>query len=324
MKFQNIGFLAFVFFLFWGTNVQAQSNYFGIVVNESNRPLSNVQIKNSNSELLAISDSIGRFELSLDQEPYLIFGFKNSEKICGKYVRKTRIPERKINTTLRLLDILDTLVEGQGIGIIGTVEIKSRDQVGFMEEIKPRELALNTGVGSGIENIIKTLGGVSSNNELSSQYNVRGGNFDENLIYVNDIEIYRPQLIQNGQQEGLSFINPHMVEQLKFSAGGFESRYGDKMSSVLDVSYIKPDSFKSQISLGTMINSFTIEGKHKNFSGVLSLRHFSNSLLTSTLNTKGTYSMNFGDIQTLLKWKFNPFWSLEFLGNYLLKYLIYI
>lgn len=316
VKSFNIGIIALFFFSFWGMDSRAQSNYFGIVLNENQKPALNVHIKNSKSELLAISDSAGRFELSLDEEPFLIFGYLNNEKICGKYVRKTRIPDKAVKTSLRLLDILDTLNFGQGVGIIATVEIKSRDQVGFMEEIKPRELALNTGVGSGIENIIKTLGGVSSNNELSSQYNVRGGNFDENLIYVNDIEIYRPQLIQNGQQEGLSFINPHLVEQLKFSAGGFESRYGDKMSSVLDVSYIRPDSFKSQISLGTMINAFTVEGKHRNFSGVLSIRHFSNSLLTATLNTKGTYSMNFADVQTLLKWKYNSFWSLEFLGNY--------
>jgi hypothetical protein len=193
-------------------------------------------------------------------------------------------------------------------------EEREREKVS-MQVIDPKTAATLPNASGSFETILKTLPGVSSNNEMSAQYNVRGGNYDENLIYVNDIEIYRPQLIQNGQQEGLSFINPQLVDKIKFSAGGFESQYGDKMSSVLDVQYIKPDSTRASISLGTMINSFTVEGSTKKISGLLSIRHFTNSLLTGTLNTKGTYSMNFADVQSFLKWDISKRWSIDFLGN---------
>jgi len=242
------------------------------------------------------------FEITLPRSPYLIFGFIEGEKVFGKYVKS------QAHT--------DTIEYGTGISLIGAVEIRAKNRGSFMQSIKPRELELNVGVGSSIENLIKTLGGVSSNNEMSSQFSVRGGNFDENLIYVNDIEIYRPQLIQNGQQEGLSFIHSNLVEEINFSTGGFSSEYGDKMSSVLDVSYIKPDSQEVIATLGTMLNSFGYMGKHKSLSGILSFRHFSNSLLTGTLNTDGTYSMNFADAQAFIKWDINRFWSLDFLGNY--------
>ena len=261
-----------------------------------------VEIRSGSDEFLTNPDSTGRFSVKYSDASFLIFGYLGSEKLFGYYCK---------NNVLT-----DTIYEGSGLDYLGIVEITTGEQVGFMEEIRPRELALNTSVNGGIENLIKTLGGVVSGNELSTQFSVRGGNFDENSIYVNDIEIYRPQLIQNGQQEGLSFINPHLVDQLRFSAGGFESQFGDKMSSVLDVSYIKPDSFRVQTSLGTMVNSATVEGKSKKLSGFVSVRHFSNSLLTKTLNVDGTYSMNFADIQSFVKWEINKHWSLDFLGNY--------
>lgn len=280
----------------WG-----QNEYRGYV---SGHPMTfgAIEIKDASGKTLTYTDSQSQFTLRIPYPSFLIFGYIKNEKVFGHYTE--------------LKEGIDTIIYGLGLDLIGTVEITAQSDNFFMEEIRPRELALNVGVGSGIENIIKTLGGVSSNNELSSQFNVRGGNFDENLIYVNDIEIYRPQLIQNGQQEGLSFINPQMVDRIKFSAGGFAPQYGDKMSSVMDVSYIKPDSFRVQAGLGTMLNSASIEGSSKKLSGIFSFRHFSNSLLTGTLNTQGTYSMNFADIQTYLSWDINRHWSLDFLGNF--------
>ncbi len=261
-----------------------------------------IEIRDASGKVLTYTDNSSQFKLRIPYPSFLIFGYLQNEKVFGHYTD--------------LKEGTDTVIYGMGLDLIGTVEITAGSENYFMEEIRPRELALNVGVGQGIENIIKTLGGVSSNNELSSQFNVRGGNFDENLIYVNDVEIYRPQLIQNGQQEGLSFINPAMVDRIKFSAGGFAPQYGDKMSSVMDVSYVKPDSFRVQAGIGTMLNSASIEGSNKKFSGIFSLRHFSNSLLTQTLNTRGTYSMNFADIQTFLSWEINRNWNIEFLGNY--------
>ena len=129
--------------------------------------------------------------------------------------------------------------------------------------------------GGNIEGLIKSQMGVTSNNELSSQYRVRGGNYDENIVYVNDIEIYRPFLVRSGQQEGLSFVNPNLVSSLKFSPGGFEAQYGDKMSSVLDVSYKKPNELKSSVSASLLGFSGHVEGssENKRFSAITGIRY---------------------------------------------------
>ena len=293
-------FIALIGLLFF-QSAQAQNEYRAFVDGHPGT-FGPIEIRDASGKVLTYTGKNSEFEIRLPYPSFLIFGYIQNEKVFGHYAD--------------LREGLDTIIYGLGLDLIGTVEISAGSDNDFMEEIRPRELALNVGVGSNIENIIKTLGGVSSNNELSSQFSVRGGNFDENLIYVNDIEIYRPQLIQNGQQEGLSFINPAMVDRIKFSAGGFAAQYGDKMSSVLDVAYVRPDSTRIQTTLGTMLNSASIEGSHKKVSGIISFRHFTNSLLTSTLNTDGTYSMNFADIQSFVTWEINRHWSLDFLGNY--------
>jgi hypothetical protein len=172
--------------------------------------------------------------------------------------------------------------------------------------------------GGGIESLIKTLPGVSSNNELSSQYNVRGGNYDENLIYVNDIEIYRPFLIRSGQQEGLSFINPDMVESIGFSAGGFEAKYGDKMSSVLDIKYKRPEKFGGSVSGSLQGGAVHLEGATKNrkFSYLLGARYKSNRYVLGSLDTDGDYRPHFADVQGLLEYDITEKWRLSVLGHY--------
>lgn len=295
--------LAFLFTWLLTHSVYAQKNkeiYHAFV---SGHPLTFGEITITNE----LGQNIGQtkasyLEIEIPRSNYLIFGYIEDEKVFGKYVSASKA--------------IDTIEYGTGLSLIGAVEIRAKNKVSFMQTIKPKDLELNVGIGSSVENLIKTLGGVSSNNEMSSQFSVRGGNFDENLIYVNDIEIYRPQLIQNGQQEGLSFIHSNLVEEINFSAGGFSSEYGDKMSSVLDVSYIEVDSQELHATLGTMLNSFGYLNKHKSVSGFISFRQFSNSLLTGTLNTSGTYSMNFADAQTLVNWDINHNWKLSFLGNY--------
>jgi len=152
---------------------------------------------------------------------------------------------------------------------------------------------------NGIESIIKTFPGVYSSNELSSQYNVRGGNYDENLVYVNDIEIYRPLLIRNSEQEGLSFLNPDMVSNILFSAGGFEAKYGDKMSSVLDITYRKPTKEFKNINLSLLGISALVEdvSKKGKFTYMVGIRHKTNRYILKSLETKGDYKPNFIDIQ---------------------------
>ncbi len=170
----------------------------------------------------------------------------------------------------------------------------------------------------GFEAILKTLPGVSSNNELSSQYNVRGGNYDENLIYVNDIEIYRPFLVRSGQQEGLSFINSDMVSSVLFSAGGFDAKYGDKMSSVLDVQYRNPRTFAGTVQASLLGASVQLEGisKDARFSAIGGVRTRTNQYVLKTLDTKGDYKPLFADGQLLLNYDISPSFSIQALGNY--------
>lgn len=173
-------------------------------------------------------------------------------------------------------------------------------------------------LAGGVEDIIKTMPGVSSRNELSSQYSVRGGNFDENLVYVNGIEIYRPFLIRSGQQEGLSFINSALVGSILFSAGGFESKYGDKMSSVLDIQYKKPTKLAGSFQASLLGAEAHVEGisRNRKFTYLTGARYKSNSYVLKGLETEGDYKPNFADVQALFSYRINPKLELSLLGNY--------
>lgn len=196
-------------------------------------------------------------------------------------------------------------------------EDKNRDKVSTIT-IDIKEIKQLPNVSGSFEQILKTLPGVTSNNELSSQYNVRGGNYDENLIYVNDIEIYRPFLPRSGQQEGLSFIHTELVQNIRFSAGGFEARYGDKLSSVLDIQYKSPKKFASSTNINLMGAQGHIEGATKNlrFTYLLSARYWSNQYVLSTLDVQGDYKPKFSDVQTLLTWHITDNLSISALGSY--------
>ncbi len=282
--------------------------------------LAKIKIRLSDDSQIGITDSAGLFSPSETLFPGdLIFGYRNGEKLFGyKWVSQALIDGTQTDgsnkNSNQEID-LQIITLGSGLDLIGEVRIRISQGGPFLEEIKPQKLQLNPSMGNGIEALVKTFIGASSGNEMSSQYTVRGGNYDENLIYVNDIEILRPQLISSGQQEGLSFINSDLVQSVKFSAGGFGAQYGDKMSSVLDVDYIRPDSFKGSATLGTMLSSTTISGKKNRFSGFLGIRNFNNSLLTKTLNVKGNYSMRFNDLQTQVTYKLNRKLFIDFLGN---------
>lgn len=173
-------------------------------------------------------------------------------------------------------------------------------------------------ISGGVEGILKMYPGVNSNTELSSQYMVRGGNYDENLIYINDIEIYRPFLIRNSQQEGLSIINPDMVDIVNFSAGGFEAKYGDKMSSALNIYYRQPTQkeFLGEISLigGRLTNGFL--SRNKKLSAISSVRYRNTNLILNTLNEETDFNPQYIDFQTFINYNLNEKWKLSFLGFY--------
>lgn len=191
---------------------------------------------------------------------------------------------------------------------------KDRESAGLITVNPKYTLNLPTPI-TGVESMLKVF--VGSNNELTSQYNVRGGNYDENLIYVNDFEIFRPYLIHNAQQEGLSFINPELVRNISFYTGGFQAKYGDKMSSVLDIQYKKPRTFGGSAYVGILEQGFHVEGatsKNK-FTYLVGLRNRTNKNLLSKQETQGNYVPASTDLQALLTYQFNSKWQAEFLGN---------
>ncbi|MDA9316309.1 TonB-dependent receptor [Polaribacter sp.] len=177
------------------------------------------------------------------------------------------------------------------------------------------------GPNAGVENVLMTLPGVNNNNELSTQYNVRGGNFDENLVYVNGIEIYRPFLIRSGQQEGLSFINSNMVKNINFSAGGFQAKYGDKLSSVLDITYREAKERAATIDASILGGSITLEGQffNKKLSAITGIRYRDNSLFVNSKQVETNFKPRFTDVQSFLSYKANDALTLNFLGNFSLN-----
>lgn len=195
---------------------------------------------------------------------------------------------------------------------------EERLQTLSLTRLDPKQVSLLPTVGGGVESLIKTLPGVASNNELSSQYNVRGGNYDENLLYVNGIEIYRPFLIRSGQQEGLSFINPDLVENITFWAGGFSTEFGDKLSSVLDISYRKPQNVRSSTALSLLGANWHTEGLSKNgkTTWLAGARYKTTQYVLNAMETKGEYRPDFVDAQTLITCKLSEKAELTMLGHY--------
>src|SRR5690606_2052072 len=202
---------------------------------------------------------------------------------------------------------------------IATVIINTnqRQLVDGVITIAPALLRTIKGAQPGVENILKTLPGVNISNELSTQYSVRGGNFDENLVYVNEIEVYRPFLVRSGQQEGLSFVNTDLVQNVEFSAGGFQAKYGDKLSSVLDITYRNPLKFGMSADLSLLGGSVSAEAvsKDSKLSGIIGLRYRDNSLLLNSLETEGIVQPVFADAQTYLTYKVSDKFHVNFLGN---------
>jgi len=247
-----------------------------------------------------------QIEAPIDETVFLRFTFTGFKKVV-----------KSVRTNEGVNSSLDVQLQKDIYEIdIFTVTDESDREAGIMR-IDPKTLEVLPSANGGVEAIIKTLPGVSSNNELSSQYSVRGGNFDENLVYVSDFEITRPFLIRSGQQEGLSFINPDLVGGISFSAGGFAAKYGDKLSSVLDVEYKKPKEFKGSVSAGLLSSSVHLEGtsKSRNLSFLIGARYKSNAILLNALPQEGKYNPSFFDIQSYITYDITSDLQLAWLGN---------
>ena len=247
----------------------------------------------------------GEFSIQLHSADSVVVSFS----MVG-YKTKKRIlrnPRGKQNLQIILYsdnNIDEIQVKGQKIQTTQTQELKNSDLKN-----------INAASGNNVEKLVQMQAGVTTHSELSSQYNVRGGAFDENSVYINNIEVYRPFLVRSGQQEGLSVINPNMVEKIDFSTGGFESRYGDKMSSVLNITYKRPTRFEASTEVSLMGGSIYVGYGNKKLSWTNSIRYKTNRLLLGSLETNGEYRPNFLDYQTYLSYRPNERWTIDLIGS---------
>ena len=283
----------------------------GLILDEENFPIKDANIQFDNKGTISDMNGYYKIEVPSDKNINVVFTHLNHKRLQIT----VNLSKKEI---LEFNPVLSTNIEQISEVILNTTR---REDLKSIQNISPAKLRDIKGVQPGIENILKTLPGVSINNEMSTQYSVRGGNFDENLVYVNGIEIYRPFLIRSGQQEGLSFVNSEMTDDIKFSSGGFEAIYGDKMSSVLDIKYKSPESNQYKINTSFLGGSFTSENvsKDKNISNILGLRYRDNSLLVNSKETNSNFKPSFFDLQNHLRLAINPKLSISTLTNFSLN-----
>ena len=298
----------FIFLLCLSAKVFSQTAIVqGIIFDENKNPVAFANISSLTNGTVSNSNGFYKLEIQADQ----------LEKLKISYVGFQPI-EVKLNLEPGRIEELNFVLK-TNIEQIGEVILQNdtRARIEGITTLTPETVRKIPGANAGVENLLKTLPGVNSNNELSTQYAVRGGNFDENLVYVNDIEIYRPFLIRSGQQEGLSFVNTDLVRNVEFSAGGFKARYGDKMSSVLDIEYRRPVSFGGSFEASFLGGSASVEGvsKDKKLSAIVGLRYRDNSLFVNAKDVEANFRPRFADAQTFLTYQFNPKFELSFLGN---------
>lgn len=302
--------LFLLFLLFTAVISQAQTAIVsGIVRHENGKPIELASISLSSEATGTNTDALGhyRIEVPAGKRITLNFSFVSAEP--KKESLKLKPGEEHT---------LDVVLKGRSNSMQEFVKKgqKTPNEAGSVYILDPKHLNEIAGPGEGLTSAIKSL--VGSRNELTSQYTVRGGNYDENLVYVNDFEIYRPFLVRSGQQEGLSFVNSDLVSNVNFSLGGFQAKYGDKMSSVLDVTYKRPTKFAGTVMLSLLGANISLEGASKNqkLTYLVGLRQKSNQYLLQSQPTKGVYNPSFTDFQADITYRFNPRWEMELIGNY--------
>lgn len=278
----------------------------GVILDENNQPLVGVNISYQTKS--ATSDENGFYELTVpaNQKVILVFTHTALKSITVPIKLK---PGENFEYHLMMNNKAEQLQD--------VVVTSNRRRVQGITSIEPETIRRNPSANAGIESVLKTFAGVNSNSELSTQYSVRGGNYDENLVYVNEIEVYRPFLIRSGQQEGLSFTNTDMVQNVDFSAGGFQAKFGDKLSSVLDITYRKPKKFGVTTEVSYLGGGLTLEGtsKNKKWSAISGIRYRDNSLLVNSQETETNFKPTFADVQTNVNFQPNEKWHFSFLGT---------
>jgi hypothetical protein len=279
----------------------------GYVVDDNENPVSSVTITILGQQQSVLTNDSGYFRLKVPADRAFALVFSHAGRKTEQ--KNFLLNENEEETiTVRLEKGTTTLEE------VILQDQRDRRETGLLRP-NPKSIINLPSAITGVESLIKIF--VGSNNELTSQYSVRGGSYDENLIYVNDFEIFRPYLVRSGQQEGLSFINPEMVRNISFYNGGFQSRYGDKMSSVLDIQYKRPRRFGGSAYVGILEQGIELEGtdNRNKFTYLLGLRNRSNRNLLSRQDTKGNYVPSSADFQALLTYQFSQNWQAELLSN---------
>ena len=279
----------------------------GVILDVFDEPIPSVNITFGNTG--AISDLDG----------YYLIEITANENVQITY---SHIGHKNVQATLNLSNNEDyelNPVMKTDIEQIATVVISGREnkRVEGITTLSPEAIRRMPSAISGVTSLLTSLPGINNNNELSTQYAVRGGNYDENLVYVNEIEVYRPFLIRSGQQEGLSFVNDDLTSSVDFSAGGFQAKFGDKLSSVLDITYRKPTEVQASLDaslLGVSVSAGDISDDGK-FTGIVGLRYRDNSLFVNAKETQTNFKPTFLDAQTYLSYKFNNKLEIGFLGN---------
>ncbi len=285
---------------------------YGYVVDETNQSIEFANVWVEGTTVGCTTSKNGYYDLKIDIADSAVIGYS----MVGYQTER-----RTIDAKQALVQI--NVVLHSDVETLDEVEVKGmRKQLDNFDHISPVNTRLMPDASGGsIESLLITFTGVSQNNELSSQYNVRGGSFDENAVYVNGVEVFRPLLLRSGQQEGLSFINPEMVENVNFSAGGYSAQYGDKMSSVLDVNYKHPTSFQTTLNISLLGASAYVAAGDSTYSMMHGVRYKTSQYLLGTLATKGRYQPNFVDYQTYMTWKLGKKkaasrWEMSLLGNF--------
>ena len=307
MKIRHIITALYTLMVFVSAQAQQKVTIRGTVVDDDRKPLELAMVSIEGETMVGTrADLKGRYSLTCNSSDSLVVVFS----MVGYQTRKRVLKEPTDTVTLNV--VLPPL----GIEI-GTVEVKDvRRQTNTMTDVNLSDVKhMGNASGQGIEQIIATQAGVSTHNELSNQYNVRGGSFDENSVYINGIEVYRPLLIRSGQQEGLSIINPDMVEKVQFSAGGFDAKYGDKMASVLDITYKKPTRLEASASASMMGAAGYIGYGNEKFSMSHAVRYKTTKSLLGTTDTHGEYDPKDFDFQTYISWSPSKRWTLDLIGN---------
>ncbi|PRZ28220.1 TonB-dependent receptor [Flavobacterium granuli] len=305
----SISKIILVFVVFWtGFSSFAQSaRVKGIILDNNNQPIDNVNVSCSGSS--AQSDTNGFYQIKIPADKKVIIVFTH-----------VALKKAAISVTLESSEDYEfNLVMNDQQEQIGEIIVTAnkRREVQGITVINPEVIRKMPGANAGIENILKVLPGVNSNNELSTQYAVRGGNYDENLVYVNEIEVYRPFLIRSGQQEGLSFTNTDLVQNVDFSAGGFQAKFGDKLSSVLDITYRKPTKFGASFEASLLGASLSVDAvsKDKKWNAISGIRYRNNSLLVKSQDSQTNFKPSFVDVQTNVNYQASAKWQWSFLGN---------